>query len=123
MNADVARLTERMLKKKLFVMLRRTVAADKVPDLLVAHLQWMIGAERKGQLFASGPFVVAGQPPGAAGSLTILRADSMEQAQAIAGEDPFVAAGVIAFEMKEWSVMEGGFSVRINFSDQSYALD
>jgi uncharacterized protein YciI len=123
MNPEVVKLTERMLKKKLFVMLRRTVAPEKIPDKLIAHLQWMIEAERKGHLFASGPFVVAGQAPGAAGSLSILRADSMGEAEKVANEDPFVQAGIIAYEMKEWSVMEGGFSVRVNFSDQTYQFD
>ena len=69
-------------------------------------------------LFASGPLTAnAGAPVGA--GLTILRAESAEAARAIASKDPFVINKLRSFEVREWTLMEGSFGVKVNFSDQS----
>ena len=51
--------------------------------------------------------------------LTILRAGSAEEARAIASADPFVINKLRSFEVREWTLMEGSFGVKVNFSDQS----
>ena len=66
----------------------------------------MIGLEKQGILFASGPLAEAdGKTRG--DGLTILRAASAEEARAIAEADPFVVNGLRSFELREWTVMEG----------------
>ena len=78
----------------------------------------MIGLEKKGVLFASGPLTAApGKPAG--DGLTILRAASAEEARAIAAADPFVVNKLRTFEVREWTVMEGSLGLTVNFSDQS----
>jgi uncharacterized protein YciI len=121
--AEAARLSSRMLKKRFFVMLRRCIDPARVPALLPAHLEWMIKAERRGLVFGSGPFVAPGELPGAGGGLTVLRASTREEAEAIAAADPFIAEGVFAYELKEWLLMEGSLSVTLSFSDQTYRID
>lgn len=66
-------------------------------------------------LFASGPF-----DGGATGDgLTILRTESPEETREIAARDPFVINGLRTFEIREWTLMEGSFGLKVNFSDRS----
>jgi uncharacterized protein len=116
---EAAQLTAGMLNKRLFVMLRACLEPDRVRAHVAAHLRWMIAAERRGLVFASGPFVAEGQPMGAAGGMTILRAANRDEAEAIARQDPFIAEGVYGFEIREWRLMEGSFSVTVRYSEQS----
>ena len=78
----------------------------------------MIGLEKTGVLFASGPLGAAPGAPAGDG-LTILRAASADEARGIASTDPFVVNKLRTFEVREWTLMEGSFGVKVNFSDQS----
>ena len=111
-----------MLNKPLYVALRLPGRAERVAELLEAHLQWMVAAERRGELFASGPFVADGVPPGALGGMSIVRAASLEEAREILSRDPFVAEEVVTLDIRKWMVMEGGVTVTVRFSDQSGRL-
>jgi hypothetical protein len=51
--------------------------------------------------------------------LTILRSNSAAEARRIAEADPFYVNGLRAFEVREWTVMEGSLSLKVNLSDQS----
>ena len=75
----------------------------------------MIDLEKQGLLFGSGPFDGGTSGDG----LTILRAESLEQAREIAERDPFVVEGLRTFVIREWMLMEGSFGLKVNFSDQS----
>jgi hypothetical protein len=115
----IRELTQRMLRKKLFVILSKGAATpEQIGAVLPQHLEYMIGLEKQGVLFASGPLTAdAGKPAG--DGLTILRAGSAEEARAIASTDPFVIGKLRTFEVREWTVMEGSLGLKINFSDQS----
>jgi len=115
-------LMRAMLNKPLYVALRTPLDTTRMAELLEPHLRWAIAAERRGELFASGPFVADGAAPGSLGGMTILRAGSAEEAQAILADDPFVREGVVAVELRRWLLMEGGFTVTMRFSDQSSRL-
>jgi len=114
----IRQLTQRMMRKKLYVILSKGAAtAEQIGQLLPQHLEYMIGLEKKGVLFASGPLTAG---PGAQGDgLTILRAGDADEARAIASADPFVVGKLRSFEVREWTLMEGSFGVKVNFSDQS----
>jgi uncharacterized protein len=118
----IRKLTERMLRKKLYVILSKGAAtAEQIGSILPQHLEFMIGLEKKGVLFASGPLSSPeGKPLG--DGLTILRAGSPEEAHKIASADPFVANGIRSFEVREWTVMEGALGLKVNFSDQSIEI-
>jgi uncharacterized protein YciI len=118
-DARIAALTGKMLRRKFFAVLSKASATpDKLKALLPAHLEYMIGLEKRGVLFASGPLSDGAGPPSGAG-LSILRAGSAEEARALAEADPFVSSGLRSFELKEWTIMEGTLGLRVNFSDQS----
>jgi len=108
----------KMLRKRLFVAIRTPVNAAKGGELLASHLQWAIDAERRGELFMSGPFL-GGAAPGQLGGMTLIRAGTENEARAIMNSDPFIIDGVYEFELREWMVMEGSISINVNFSDKS----
>ena len=115
----VADLTRKMLRKKLYVVLSKPVVTpDKLQPFLSAHLEYMIGLEKRGLVFASGPLADGEGPPTGHG-LTVLRAKDTNEARALAEADPFFVNGLRTFELKEWTVMEGTLGVRVNLSDQS----
>jgi uncharacterized protein YciI len=115
----VAELTRKMLRKKLYVVLSKPVVApDKLQPFLSAHLEYMIGLEKRGHVFASGPLADGAGPPTGAG-LTVLRAKDLNEARTLAEGDPFFVNGLRTFELKEWTVMEGTLGVRVNLSDQT----
>jgi uncharacterized protein len=109
----IAELTKGMLRLRLFVVFSHGKGLDLRP-YLAEHLDYMIGLERQGKLFASGPFGDGTKGDG----MTILRADDEAEAREIASRDPFVINGVRTFTIQPWTVMEGSLSVTVTFSDQ-----
>jgi len=118
----IRQLTQRMLRKKLYVVLSKGGAtAEQIAAVLPDHLEYMIGLEKRGVLFASGPLAAAADVPAGDG-LTVLRAESAEEARKLAAADPFVVNRLRTFELREWTVMEGCFGLTVNFSDQSFEI-
>ena len=118
-DARIAELTQKMLRKKLYVLFSKPlVAPEQLKPFLPAHLEYMIGLEKRGVVFASGPLADGEGPPSGYG-LTVLRTKDAAAARAIAEADPFFANGLRTFELKEWTVMEGTLALRVNLSDQS----
>jgi uncharacterized protein YciI len=119
----VAELMRKMLRKKLYVVLSKpAVEPERLKPFLLAHLEYMIGLEKRGAVFASGPLSDGEGPPSGHG-LTVLRAKDAKEARALAEADPFFTNGLRTFELKEWTVMEGSVSLRVNFSDQSAEVE
>jgi uncharacterized protein len=122
MNAQerVTELTQKMLRRKLYAIFGKTVAPpEKLMPLLPAHLEYLIGLEKKGLLFPSGPLTEVGAGPLGGGGLTVLRVASAAEAREIAEAEPLVKNGLRTFEIKEWTIVEGTLGVRVNLSDQS----
>jgi uncharacterized protein len=117
----VADLTRKMLRKKLYVLISKPVVEpERLKPFLSAHLEYMIGLEKRGLVFASGPLADTdgGGPPTGLG-LTVLRAKDAAEARALAEGDPFFINKLRTFELKEWTIMEGTLGLRVNLSDQT----
>lgn len=110
----IAELTKGMLRLRLFVVFSSGKGLDLKP-YLVEHLEYMIGLERQGKLFASGPFGDGTKRDG----MTILRAADEAEARELALRDPFVVNGIRTFRIEPWTVMEGSLNVTVHFSDRS----
>jgi hypothetical protein len=114
----IAELTKGMLRLKLFVIFSYGKGLDLKP-CLADHLAYMIELERRGKLFASGPFGDGTRGDG----MTIVRAASEAEAREIALADPFVVNGIRTFTIQAWTVMEGSLNVTVNFSDRSAKIE
>ncbi|SDY59599.1 YciI family protein [Thermoactinomyces sp. DSM 45892] len=65
-------------------------------EFRAAHVDYLQNLEQQGKIFAKGPFTDG------AGGLVIYLADSLEEAQKLAGQDPYVLQGVRRLELHEW---------------------
>ena len=114
--------TNEMLRKDLYVIFTRPVAPrEKIMELLPKHLERQVELEKQGILFAAGPMEPQEDDKPRTGMI-IIRADSFEDAHAIAMEDPLHAAGLREFDIWNWSMNEGSFTVTISYSNQSAAI-
>ncbi len=57
-----------------------------------AHVEWLNGLDAAGTLKAAGPFLGDDGKP--VGSMVIIKAESLDAATALAGEDPYAKAGL-----------------------------
>ncbi len=56
LDERIAKLTEKMLRRKFYAVLSKPVAKpEQFKPVLPAHLEYMIGLEKRGLVFASGP--------------------------------------------------------------------
>ena len=51
--------------------------------------------------------------------MVVVRADSLEQAEAIAAADPMHAAGARSYRVRPWIVNEGTLTVKVGFASGS----
>src|SRR5438132_13176312 len=91
-------------------------------QLLPDHLNYMIDLEKRGILFASGPFL-AGKDLLPGTGMPISRAGSLEEAEAIAGEDPLNKSGMRTSEDRTWQLNEGSFTVTVNYARRSHHIE
>jgi uncharacterized protein len=118
----VKKLTETFLGKELYVIHTTPNAPREALDkLLPDHLEHQIRLEKDGIMFAAGPMVNDNGTP--AGGLIVIRAKDFAAAKAIADADPFHKAGLRSYTLRRWTVNEGSYSVRVNYSDQSVAIE
>ena len=111
--------TKEMLQKDLYVIFTRPVAPrEKIMELLPKHLERQVELEKQGILFAAGPMEPQDEDKPRTGMI-IIRAESFDHAHEIAMGDPFHAEGLREFDIWNWSMNEGSFTVTINYSDQS----
>ena len=111
--------TKDMLQKDLYVIFTRPVAPrEEIMKLLPKHLERQVELEKQGILFAAGPMEPEDSDKPRTGMI-IVRADSFEHANEIAMGDPFHAEGLREYDVWNWSMNEGSFTVTINYSDKS----
>jgi uncharacterized protein YciI len=112
--------TSRMLRKKFWIIETRGVpGANATPEMMRKHLERQKELEKAGILFAAGP-VMGGEAPY---GMIVVRADSREAAQKIADGDPLHVAKIRSYVLREWQINEGRVSIKLNFSDGSYAFE
>ena len=116
----VAALRDRMLRKRLWVVITKAVAPpEELSKLLEAHLQHQIRLEKEGIMFGAGPLSNADGSPTGTGMI-IIRAETEADARHIADQDPFHSSGLRTYTLQQWSLNEGRINITVDFSDQSY---
>lgn len=104
-----------MIKRRLYAIVSTVLEGKDIGPVLPDHLQYLIALEADGKVFASGPFTDEDGVPMGDG-LTIVRAASQAEAQAIADDDPFVRAGIREAKVRPWTLMEGRIGTTVDLS-------
>ena len=120
--SDVHPLTSKFLGKEMYLVITRPVRSPEIAKRLGDHLAHQVELERKGILFAAGPLYSRDSNLPEAG-MFVLRANSFEEADAIAKEDPLHKAGLRTYTLQKWRLNEGRITVTVDFSDQTMKLD
>src|SRR3974377_760961 len=102
----IRRLSGRMLRKKLFVVLSTAKRGSDLKPHLASHLEYMIALEKKGGLFASGAFSASARGSPVRGKPS-RGPPTLEKARTIRAGDPFVVNGLRPFGIREWTLNEG----------------
>ena len=120
---QVEELHAKMLHKRLYIIFSEpTEKGGDRRKVFPRHIAYQLEIEKKGILFAAGPFVDArGRPQGP--GMIVVRAKNMAEAKRIADADPFHRLGYRKYRIQAWQVNEGGFNLRVRFSDGTYLLD
>ena len=85
------------------------------------HLTYQKKLEEEGNLFAAGPLLREDGEMAGIG-LIILKAGSLEQAKAIADNDPFHKSGLRTYKIWPWKINEGGIDLKIRFAARSFDI-
>lgn len=91
-------------------------------EVLPTHLKFLLDLERRGVLFASGPFSMPDGLKASFNGMTILRAENYEAARDIVEREPFVTKGLRTYVMHAWDLNEGAFSVRLSFGTGTFEV-
>jgi len=111
----------RTLRRRLWAVIAHVNAgADAIGPHVGEHLEYMAKLEEEGRLWASGPFVVPGVLVG--DGLTILRADTEDDARALMDAEPLTKLNLRTYELHLWELREGRIIVEVNASASSAAL-
>lgn len=121
---DILEKTQEMLQKQLYVInTRPTNGLGPVMDNIGPHLEFQVRIEQEGIMFAAGPLWADDEETWEGEGMVIIRADSLDHARQIAESDPMHASGARTFTVRPWLINEGGFSLRVTFSDGRRVLD
>lgn len=95
---------------------------EKVKAVLPAHLEYQREMELNGKLVLAGPTSDATGEQMQGAGLIIYRANSMEEAEAMAKADPMHAEGARSFTLRKWLVNEGSLSISVGLSTGKASL-
>lgn len=114
-----------MLKKRLYVVFwinDPTATREQHRVVLPEHLEFLLDLERRGLLFASGPFSALEDHEQRFHGMTILRAESASAAVAILEQEPFVRHKLRTYQLHAWDLNEGSLSIRLSLGTGTFEL-
>ena len=112
------------LAREFYVVESTPVASpEQRMEILPRHLAYQKKIEADGILFLAGPLSdEAGEQMSGAG-LMIYRANSLDEARAIADADPMHQEGGRAYQIRKWLVNEGSLTLKVGFSMKDVRLE
>ena len=91
-------------------------------EIRIAHHEYLLDLERRGILFAAGPFVdETGARHGA--GMIIIRAAGRAEAETIGYAEPYTAAGLRLMDFLPWQRNEGSLRLSLRFADGVLEVD
>jgi len=95
---------------------------EEMMQILPAHLEYQGKQESAGNLAFAGPLSdLTGELMEGVG-LIVYRAESLEEARAIAEADPMHSTGAREYTIRRWMINEGSLQLDIKLSAQSVSL-
>jgi uncharacterized protein YciI len=120
--SNVDPTTMKFLGKEMYLVVTRPVRSPEIAKRLKDHLDHQVDLEKRGIMFAAGPLYPRGSDLPEAG-MFVLRANSFEEADAIAKEDPLHKAGLRTYTLQKWRLNEGRITISVDFSDQTMKIE
>lgn len=113
-----------VLAKRLYVIFTTpTGGIDALHAHLPAHLAYQKDLEARGITFGAGPFADDTETDWSGEGMIIVRAQSVQEATAIAQADPMHSSGVRSFRVRPWLLNEGSYTVTVRYSQAYRAVD
>ncbi|OUU80082.1 MAG: hypothetical protein CBC38_01415 [Gammaproteobacteria bacterium TMED78] len=120
---QVREACQEMISKDFFVIFTRPVKKIKeILELLEEHLKYQIDLEKKGILFAAGPFWSEDNSSWSGEGMIIIKANNYDDAFKIASSDPMHKSGSRSFKVKPWMLCEGSMTIELNHSSRTYKI-
>lgn len=119
---DIAR-DRGSLAYEVFVVTSRPVTGpEEFSKYLPDHLAYLQEQERAGRLMMAGPLSDEAGIEMSGIGFQVWRAQSWDEAKALADGDPMHVAGAKVFEMRRWLINEGSISIGIGLSTGGLTL-
>jgi uncharacterized protein YciI len=129
-RAELRALTKELrgaaYKKRFFVLLWSDdpqASDDTFLEVLPDHFRHFGELEKNGTLLGSGPLTPPGSVAETYEGMSIVRADSIDAARAIADATPMVCNGLRTYEIFAWDISVGRVALRIDFKSGAIELE
>lgn len=93
-----------------------------VPEILPDHLAYQRELEIAGKLAFAGPVSDDTGMMMEGTGMIVYRAESLQEAQDLASNDPMHLSGARTFTLRRWMINEGSLQVSMGFSTQQVSL-
>ena len=121
---DILEKTPEMLQKQLYIVhTKPTNGLGPVMENIGPHLEFQVKIEQDGVMFAAGPIWADDEETWEGEGMVVVRAENLAHAREIAASDPMHSSGARSFTVRPWLVNEGGFNLRVTFSDGKRTLE
>ena len=121
---DILEKTPGMLQKQLYIVhTKPTNGLGPVMENIGPHLEFQVKIEQDGVMFAAGPIWADDEETWEGEGMVVVRAENLAHAREIAASDPMHSSGARSFTVRPWLVNEGGFNLRVTFSDGKRPLE
>lgn len=106
------------LAKLLYVITSTAIKdLESVNQFLPTHLEYLNSLETKGILFGAGPLFSEDGESFAGNGMIIVRAESVNEAKAIAEQDPLHQNQVREYQIQPWLLNEGAINIKVFYSN------
>jgi uncharacterized protein YciI len=91
------------------------------PSVLADHVNFLRNLELQGATFLSGP--LGADDTGWRGhGLTVIRARSITEARKLMATEPYIAAGLRAYDVMSWLITSGRITASMRISDADSSI-
>jgi uncharacterized protein YciI len=119
-------ITASLAREQTYVLMMRPNPDAPRPEsrdlLRIEHHQYLLDLERRGILFAAGPFSDRGESSSGSGMI-IIRAPSREDATRIGHEEPYTRTGLRLMDVLPWQRNEGTLKLEVRLADGVLKID